>query len=637
MFKLRNRHFFVLDILALALIPFLALALRLESLDWSPQVGASLLFYCAVSVLVELAVFYRLGLYDRYWYHAGINDLTLVPIAVGLSTTILTVGFIAAHPALDRIGLAMYRTVPLIGGLLACLVVGGLRVGSRVIHEWAHRHSMVGGRRVLIVGAGQAGMLIAHEMRANPQLNMEPVGFVDDDTAKVGTYIQGLPVLGLCRDILEITQRDKVQRIVVTLPSIPLRRQQEIIDLCRRTGIATESIPGIYEILAGSKTISRLPKIDINLLLRREPVVIDQTEVAACLTGASVLVTGAGGSIGSELCRQVARFDPREIILLGHGENSIFEINLDLHLSFPNLLTYPVIADIRDAEQIYRIIKDRQPDVIFHAAAHKHVPLMEANTREAITNNVLGTQNVLQAAQECGVERFVMISTDKAINPTSIMGASKRLAELLVVAAAHDCGRPYLAVRFGNVLGSRGSVIPVFQRQIAAGGPITITHPDMCRYFMTIPEAVQLVLQAMVLGQGGEVFVLDMGEPVRILDLATDLIRMAGLEPERDIQIEYVGIRPGEKLREELFLDTEDYQRTKHRRIFVAKNGETDEAAKVARLVNLRRQMLAQAAVERIQAGYPQFLNQAHGAMTNGSRFDPEYYRASRSMAWKNG
>jgi FlaA1/EpsC-like NDP-sugar epimerase/lipopolysaccharide/colanic/teichoic acid biosynthesis glycosyltransferase len=604
--SLRNRHFFMLDILALLFTPALALTLHLDRLDWWPRTCQALVFFTSVALLVKLTIFYKLNLYNRYWRYAGVSDLTRVLIAIGLSTTVLTALFVGTHATLERYELDMYRCVPLIDGLLTCLTVGGFRFGMRGLYYWCQqRRCGVGGRRVLVVGAGEAGTMVAREVQISPQLNMEPVAFVDDDPAKVGAHIQGLPVAGTCAQIPELVDRYQIQRIVVAIPSAPLARLQEIVAICEKTGVATHNLPGIYELLAGHKTISHLPQIDINHLLHREPVEMDQTAVAAYLAGATVLVTGAGGSIGSELCRQIARFDPAELILLGHGENSIFELGLDLRLSFPDLVIQPVIVDVRDRERVNWVIEEQRPDVIFHTAAHKHVPFMEANVEEAITNNVLGTQNVLRAAERCGVERFVLISTDKAVNPTSIMGATKRLAELLVVAAARRSRRAYLAVRFGNVLGSRGSVIPVFQRQIAAGGPLTITHPDMSRYFMTIPEAVQLVLQASELGQGGEIFVLDMGQPVRILDLATDLIKLSGLKPGRDIEIVYTGIRPGEKLNEELFLECEDCQHTRRRKIFVATHESTVEAEMleqiVVELVNLTRQLQSQNAAEQMR------------------------------------
>jgi FlaA1/EpsC-like NDP-sugar epimerase len=455
-------------------------------------------------------------------------------------------------------------------------------------------------------------------MRANPALDMEPVGFVDDANAKVGAQICGLPVLGRCSQIPQLVTAHDIQRIVITMPSTPYPRQQEIIALCEETGVATHALPGVYEILAGHKTVDQLPRVDINLLLHRTTVETDQVQVAARLKGMRVLVTGAGGSIGGELCRQIARFKPEQILLLGHGENSIFEIGLDLRLSFPNLATRPVIADVRDAERIDWVVQHYRPDIIFHAAAHKHVPFMEGCVHEAIANNVLGTRNVVHAAERYAVERLIMISTDKAVNPASVMGASKRLAELFVLSAACRSGRAYMAVRFGNVLGSRGSVVPVFQRQIAAGGPVTVTHPQMRRYFMTIPEAVQLVLQASHLGQGGEIFVLDMGQQVRIVDLANDLIKLSGLVPGRDIRVIYTGVRPGEKLFEELFLEQEEYERTRHARIFVARSESqvsTDLLEPlVVELVGLSKRMQSQGDADLMRVLLPQVCRYIDGS-----------------------
>ena len=583
---MRNRHFFALDVLALLFTPALALTLRLDRLNWWPRFGHSLVFFTIVVLLVKVPIFYRLGLYRRYWRYAGVNDLTRVLIAVGLSTAILTVLFMSVQASLGRLHLAVPRSLPLLDGMLTCLAVGGSRLGLRGLYHWhRQRHGVVGGRRVLVVGAGEAGTLAVREMRANPQLNLEPVAFVDDDPAKVGTHIQGLSVLGTCAQVLELIGPYQIQRIVVAIPSATLGRQQEILALCEKTDATVHNVPGMYELLAGYKTISRVPEVDIHRLLRRKPVEIDPTGGAAYMENKTVLITGAGGSIGSELCRQVARFHPVQMILLGHGENSIFEIGLNLRLSFPDLAMHQVIADVRDRERINAVVQAYRPDVIFHAAAHKHVPFMEACVEEAITNNVLGTWNVLQAAERNRVQRFVLISSDKAVHPTSVMGVTKRLAELLTVAIAQRSGQAYIAVRFGNVLGSRGSVVSVFQQQIAAGGPLTVTHPDMCRYFMTIPEAVQLVLQASALGKGSDVFVLDMGQPIRILDLAIDMIKVSGLELGRDIEIVYTGIRPGEKLSEALFLETEKYERTKCPWIFVATDQKTVPAEALEQLV----------------------------------------------------
>jgi FlaA1/EpsC-like NDP-sugar epimerase len=595
MIGMRNRYFFALDILAMLFVPAIALSLRLDGLSWWSEMVAALALYTCVALLVKESIFLRLRVYGRYWRYAGLGEVNVLLIAVGLSTIVLTALYIAAYPILRPLHLAMYRTVPLIDGLLTLVVVIGFRFGSRALAYAVRGHRGVAdSQRVLVVGAGEAGLMAVRELRANPQLRMEAVAFVDDDVQKQRSFIEGIPVAGSCDQIPEVVQRHQIQRIIVAMPSAPFGRLQEIAAACQKTGVSTYNLPGIYQLLAGHKSVSRTPQIDITQLLRRQPVHIDETEVAASLTGARVLVTGAGGSIGRELCRQIARFNPAKIILLGHGENSIFEIDLDLGLSYPDLVRQPVIADIRDERRIDWVIENNRPDVIFHAAAHKHVPLMEASIGEAMANNVLGTRNLLAAAEQHGVERFVLISSDKAVNPTSVMGATKRLAELLVAGAARRSGRRYIAVRFGNVLGSRGSVIPVFQQQIAGGGPVTVTHPDMYRYFMTIPEAVQLVLQAAVLGRRGEVFVLDMGQPVRILDLANDLIRLSGLEPGRDIKINFTGLRPGEKLVEELFLEREDYKRTKHPRIFVASGEGTTEAPMleqtVLELVSLTQQ-----------------------------------------------
>lgn len=570
--KLRNRHFLLADLVVMLLTPALALSLRLDSLNWGPAHGQALLFYTAVALLVKISIFYGWGVYSRYWRYAGVGDLILVMNAVGCATLLLMLLFAGLQAVLEPAGLAMVRTVPLIDGLLTGFLVVSLRSALRGLNYYHDRYGLVAGRRVLIIGAGQAGNLVVREMRSNPELQMEPVAFVDDDTTKVGTKIQDLPVLGTRHDIARLIDDYQIQRLVVAVPSAPLEQQRAIISLCERTGIATYSLPGIYQLLAGHKSVSHVPLLDINQLLHREPVETDQAEVATLLKDSKVLVTGAGGSIGSELCRQIARCQPAELILLGHGENSIFEIALDLKLSFPQLVTRSTIVDVRDQVRIERVFQRYQPDVVFHAAAHKHVPFMEENAEEALTNNVLGTRHVLQAAERFGVEHFVFISTDKAVNPVNLMGATKRLAELLVIATAQRTGQDFKVVRFGNVLGSRGSVVPIFLRQIAAGGPLTITHPEMRRYFMTIPEAVQLVLQASVLGQGGELFVLDMGRQIRIEQLALDLIRLSGLEPGRDIQITYSGIRRGEKLSEELFLAGEDYQRTRHTQIFTARH-----------------------------------------------------------------
>ncbi|MBE3584485.1 MAG: polysaccharide biosynthesis protein, partial [Limnochordaceae bacterium] len=432
-----------------------------------------------------------------------------------------------------------------------------------------------GHNHVLIVGAGEAGVASLREIRnATP---WRVVGFIDDDPAKQGLRLQGVPVLGDRNDIGRVARAYHVETILIAMPTAPRAAIREIHELARKTGCRVQIVPGLYELMNGRVTVNRIREVRIEDLLGREPVKTDLHGIQACVGGRTVLVTGAGGSIGSELCRQVARFGVARLVLLGHGENSIFAIQNELRETYPDLKLVSCIADMRDVRKVNAIFGQYRPQVVFHAAAHKHVPLMEANPDEAVTNNVFGTLNLARAADRVGAERFVMISTDKAVNPTNAMGASKRVAEMIVQTLNRYSRTRFVAVRFGNVLGSRGSVVPTFKRQIAAGGPVTVTHPDMRRYFMTIPEAVQLVLQAAALAEGGEIYLLNMGEPVRIVDLAREMIRLSGFEPDVDIKIKFTGIRPGEKLFEELRTDDESVERTAHGSILKLRGQEVDE------------------------------------------------------------
>jgi len=414
--------------------------------------------------------------------------------------------------------------------------------------------------------------MVLQEIERNPQLGLQAVGFLDDANEKQGLSVRGTRVLGTIDDIPSLVKPLRVRQVLVAIPTASGETMRRIVDRCREAGIEARTLPGIFELIAGDVTVQRLRPIRIQDLLARDPIRTDITAVRELLAGKRVLVTGGGGSIGSELCRQVAVCHPASLTVVGHGENSIYKAERNLRAAYPDLDLTPIIADTRDLDRLTHVFAEARPEVVLHAAAHKHVPLMELNPVEAVTNNVGGTRNLVGTCERFNVPTFVMISTDKAVNPTSTMGATKRVAELLVQEAAQRSGRRYVAVRFGNVLGSRGSVVPLFQRQIEAGGPITVTHPDIERYFMTIPEAVQLVLQAATIGTGGEVFVLDMGEPVKIVDLARDMIRLAGLEEGHDIDIAYTGLRPGEKLYEELFLDDEHYDRTVHHKIFVSRS-----------------------------------------------------------------
>ncbi len=446
-------------------------------------------------------------------------------------------------------------------------------------------------------------------MQRNPQLHMLPVAFVDDDPDKIGMEIHGIRVAGNLDELVHVIDRHYANEVVIAIPTAPGHVVRLVSELCRLREIPFRTMPGIYELIGGNVSVSRLREVDISDLLRREPAWTDDDTVGRPFRGKRVVVTGAGGSIGLELCRQVARWRPAQLALLGHGENSIFDALLELSEDNPNLPLVPIIADIRDVDRIHDVLDRFRPDVVFHAAAHKHVPLMEVNIEEAVTNNVMGTKNVVEAALSCGTERLVLISTDKAVEPKSIMGATKRMAEMIVRDAADRSGRPFVSVRFGNVLGSRGSIVPLFKRQIERGGPVTVTHPEMKRYFMTIPEAVHLVLQAAGMGKSGELFVLRMGEQVRILDLAEDLIRLSGLEPGEDVEIVFTGIRPGEKLSETLWDEGLDYMPTNHADIMCLEdNGQLSGSAleaTIEELVRLAREGDAEAIVGLLSERVP--------------------------------
>jgi FlaA1/EpsC-like NDP-sugar epimerase len=423
-------------------------------------------------------------------------------------------------------------------------------------------------------------------MQKNPQLNLDPVCFVDDDQSKQKQRIHDVPVEGTLEDLGRIVDNWFIQEVIIAIPSAPGGVVRQVIEICREKDVLFRTMPGIYELIGGKINVGRLREVEITDLLRRAPVEIDTTLIGSSIGGKRVLITGAGGSIGRELCRQISRWGPESLILVGHGENTIFETLIELENNYPSLPVHPIVADVRNLDRISNVFDHFQPQLVFHAAAHKHVPLMEINVEEAVTNNVIGTRNVVEASLNSEVDRLVMISTDKAIRPTSIMGSTKRMAEMLVLDAANRSGRPYSVVRFGNVLGSRGSVIPLFKQQITNGGPVTITHPDMQRFFMTIPEAVHLVLQAAAMGQGGEVFILRMGEQVKILQLADDLIRLSGLEPEKDIEIVFTGIRPGEKLSEELWDQWATYETTVHSDIVQLMDEELLSRAELQQTVN---------------------------------------------------
>jgi len=597
----RNRFVLIGD-LALTVVSVLgSFALRLDVSEL-PYYFPAALVMSATALLVKIPVYFFFGLYRRLWVYASTNELRLITFAV-TSASVLTSGVMLLLIGFDLVKPGMPRSALGIDWLISLILIGGSRFVLRILAEQSSAQMNAKTRHALILGAGDAGALVVRELQKTSQLNLIPVGFLDDDLSKQNHNIYGVSVIGTIDQLEKTLDSKQVDEVIIAIPSAPGRIIRLVNEVCRKRGITSRIIPGFYELLGGKVSVNRLREVDITDLLRREPAKIDDGLIGATLGGKRILVTGAGGSIGSELCRQVARWNPTELVLLGHGENSIFEALQELKNDFPSLNLQAVIADVRDLNRIEKIFNKHKPQVIFHAAAHKHVPLMEANVEEAVTNNVLGTKNIVEAAVRHRVERLVLISTDKAVRPASVMGATKRLAELTVLDAAQRENLPYSVVRFGNVLGSRGSVVRTFKNQIARGGPITITHPDMHRYFMIIPEAVQLVLQAASMGTGGEVFMLNMGEQVRILDLAEDLIRLSGLEPYRDIDIQISGIRPGEKLREDLLEDGVDFERTQHSEIFrMSKEEHVDGAALAQTLDQLEDLALHSRTVDLIQA-----------------------------------
>lgn len=516
---------------------------------------------------VRVLLYYVLGLYSQVWAHASVRELLRVFFAVTVDSAVSA----AIVFALPNDGFP--RSVLMIAWFLQVGALGSIRLALRVRREWilARQGQSANCNRTLIYGAGDAGAILARELLRHPELKFDVLGFIDDDPNKQGYRLAGKPVLGVRAQLKQVVTNHGVTHLIIAMPSVKGGVIREVVEAGRSLGLQLKTLPGIYELVGGAVSVSQIRDVQIEDLLGRPEVKVDLEAIAGYLSDEVVLVTGAGGSIGSELCRQVGRFSPRQMLLLGHGENSIYDIDRELRTKFPDMDIIPIIADIQDEIRIRRVFEYYRPGVVFHAAAHKHVPMMEYNPEEAVKNNIFGTYNVACAAESYRAKRFVLISSDKAVNPTSVMGATKRAAECVVQSLARTSSTVFVAVRFGNVLGSRGSVVPLFQEQIAAGGPITVTDPQMVRFFMTIPEATQLVIQAASMGRGGEVFVLDMGKPVRILDLASDLIRLSGFVPGVDIKIEFTGIRPGEKLFEELLTAEEGTQATIHQRIFVAR------------------------------------------------------------------
>ena len=566
-----------IDLFLLSLAYWLAFLFRFE-FSISGQATKLLFFTWPYVVLFQYIVMVLFGIPDRAWRYIGLRDMTRFVGALGVATTVL-IGFRLGFGKYT--GTTRYIVIPIsiiaIDFVMAFLFITGARVLRRILAEREERSKHASRtsiprveKRTVLIGAGRAGVAVAKEVQQNPNLGILVIGFLDDDPRKKGAVIQGTKVLGKTGAIAKIKEIHEIDQAIISIAAANGADIRRIVTVCEKAKLPVKIIPGIYEIIGGKVNLSRIREVTIDDLLGREVVELDIEGIKTFLLNKRVLITGAGGSIGSELCRQAIQFHPESIVLLEQAENPLFEIHKELMPISGDVALYPRIADVCDVARIRAVFEEFKPHVVFHAAAHKHVPMMEWNPGEAVKNNIFGTKTIADAADAGGAQSFVMISTDKAVNPTSVMGATKRVAELYIQGMSQISQTTFSAVRFGNVLGSAGSVIPIFKKQIAAGGPITVTHPEMKRYFMTIPEACQLVMQAASMGCGGEIFVLDMGKPVKIVDLAKDLIRLSGFA-EEEISIEFVGVRPGEKLFEELSTSGEDMAKTRHPKIYIGK------------------------------------------------------------------
>lgn len=554
----------IVDVITIIGVALISLLIRFDGYITSHYLH-QMIDALPIMIISYIVMLLSMHLYTRIWRYAGMREMVAVLIATTLGAGLFYTGMYVFDKSLPR-------SIYLISWILSTGVIG---IGRMVLHYIAMQY---GGKQstdadmvnTLIIGAGDAGATIAREIERYHKRSRKVIGFIDDDESKFNRLMGGVRILGNRHDIPSIVKENKVKEIIIAMPSVTRNEIRNIMEICSPLKCKVNTLPGMYQLLDDEVLVSHLHPVSIEDLLERDEVRLDMDIVEHYIRDKVVLVTGAGGSIGSEICRQIMRVGPKQLLLLGHGENSIYLINQELKNIYKDGPIIPIIADIRDKQQLDQIFTQYNPQVVFHAAAHKHVPLMEIQPMAAVLNNIYGTRNVADIAGRHGVERFVMISTDKAVNPTSVMGATKRVAEKVIISMNDTYDTKYITVRFGNVLGSRGSVIPLFKKQIEAGGPVTVTDPEMTRYFMTIPEASQLVLQAGAMGKGGEVFLLDMGEPVKIIDLARNMIRLSGLEPDKDIHIKITGLRPGEKKYEELLTSEEGTNRTNHTKIFEA-------------------------------------------------------------------
>ncbi|MDE0300274.1 MAG: nucleoside-diphosphate sugar epimerase/dehydratase [Candidatus Poribacteria bacterium] len=576
----------------------------------------SFIITAAIITIVRLVAFLIFRLYKPVWRYASVREfLSLIGAIICGTFALMLVPYVAHLLRIIQYSGNLLHSWVLFSmdGFYNIVFIGLAKYSLRIVEEYRKKQVATPWIKVLIVGTGEAGIGVLREIRNHPEKGYLPVGFITDNREKVGQSIQGLEVLGTTRELAYIVHRRQVDEIVIAMPSASEGKVREIVRQHKYKGCKFKIVPSIHAILDGHVSISQIRDVRVEDLLNRSTSSIDLAEVSKYLSGRRVMVTGAGGSIGSELCRQVAKFEPELLILVGRGENSLYHIDIELNESDPNVNRAVIVGDIRDRSKIDRIMEKYRPHIIFHAAAHKHVKFMETHPDEAVKNNILGTKSLIDAAIKHHVQAFILVSSDKAVNPTSVMGASKRVTEKLIQSKAKRNGTDFIAVRFGNVIDSRGSVLPNFKRQIAKGGPVTVTHREVTRFFMTIPESVQLLIQAGAMGNGGEIFILDMGEPIKILDLAQDLIRLSGLEVDQDIKIEFTGLEPGEKLYEELLTPKEGVTATKHQRIFVGQLEtieETELLAQIGSLEGLANRLDTEGIIAKLQEIVPTYKPQ---------------------------
>jgi FlaA1/EpsC-like NDP-sugar epimerase len=573
----KDKKLVIYDVLFLIASLYFALLLRFD-FNIPPEYMIFLKLSIIPVVIITLIMNKIFNLYDRIWKYASVEELFSIVYSVSLANLIFIIySYLINYKFLENRFYRFPYTVHIIFWILSVLALGGIRFVYRVSEdrnkgEYKNRRE----KRLLIVGAGDASAMLIREIKKHKNFNYDIIGLIDDDRAKKKKLINGIKVLGGRDEIQRICKDKSIEEIIIAMPSADIKTKRKIINICKTTKCKLKTLPGIYEMIDGNVNMSKIRDVNIEDLLGREEVKLNNENINKYIKGKVILVTGGGGSIGSELCRQIARFGPGMLLIFDIYENNVYDVEMELNYKYPKLNKKIIIGSIRDVNRLEDIFQKYRPQVVFHAAAHKHVPLMENNPAEAVKNNIIGTYNVLKCCDKFKVGRFVQISTDKAVNPTSVMGATKRFCEIMVQAFDEDSETEYVAVRFGNVLGSNGSVIPLFKKQIAHGGPVTVTHPEINRFFMTIPEAAQLVIQAGAIARGGEIFVLDMGKPVKIVDLAKDLITLSGYEPGVDIKIKYTGLRPGEKLYEEPLMNEVALTSTEHDKIFVEKPNRID-------------------------------------------------------------